>query len=579
MKKILLYTLGLAGILSMNSCAEDFLDQNNSHQLSPEKQFDSDDAVAAATAPLYSYVWYGFNDKFSYGMGDGRANNITAQYSEYIYPYTNFTESSVSAGLSDAWSSLYTVVAQSNNTINNIQSYSTGSVSQSAKTKAIAEARFMRGTAYWYIASLWGCGIIYENTANLVTNYVVPAQPRLDVMEFAIRDLEYAAKYLPTTQGDKGRVTKYSAFGMLSRMYLSMAGLTTEGAYDGTNAATDFDRGTRNPYYLELARKAARKVIRESGAKLLDNYFDLFYYKTINNNEESLFQLQFLQGEGIGGAAQSMPRFFGWSTTVNDGNNWGAATYCSYDLWMEFKDYEDATLGTKHVDDKIRRHNSVASYGEEYPELSTDENPYIYGITEEASTQGANVKKYVIGSNKINGISAIHSAGINSYMLRLAEVYLNYAEAIMGNNESTRDEEALTYFNKVRQRAGMPTKDKITYEDLRHEFRVELAFEGLYWYQLLRRSYYRQQEVISYVNNQYRNASYWEASTKTYKLSDTYTKPGPQVSTATASNLVLPMSNIDQNKNPYLKSDANGNVPTTPYQFGEREVDEATLFD
>ena len=164
-------------------------------------------------------------------------------------------------------------------------------------------------------------------------------------------------------------------------------------------------------------------------------------------------------------------------------------------------------------------------------------------------------------------------------MLRLAEVYLNYAEAIMGNNESTRDEEALTYFNKVRQRAGMPTKDKITYEDLRHEFRVELAFEGLYWYQLLRRSYYRQQEVISYVNNQYRNASYWEASTKTYKLSDTYTKPGPQVSTATASNLVLPMSNIDQNKNPYLKSDANGNVPTTPYQFGEREVDEATLFD
>ena len=189
MKKIILYTLGLAGILSMNSCAEDFLDQNNSHQLSPEKQFDSDDAVAAATAPLYSYVWYGFNDKFSYGMGDGRANNITAQYSEYIYPYTNFTESSVSAGLSDAWSSLYTVVAQSNNTINNIQSYSTGSVSQSAKTKAIAEARFMRGTAYWYIASLWGCGIIYENTANLVTNYVVPAQPRLDVMEFAIRDL------------------------------------------------------------------------------------------------------------------------------------------------------------------------------------------------------------------------------------------------------------------------------------------------------------------------------------------------------------------------------------------------------
>ena len=45
-------------------------------------------------------------------------------------------------------------------------------------------------------------------------------------MEFAIRDLEYAAAYLSDTPAQTGRVTKYSAFGMLSRVYLSMAGLT-----------------------------------------------------------------------------------------------------------------------------------------------------------------------------------------------------------------------------------------------------------------------------------------------------------------------------------------------------------------
>lgn len=44
----------------------------------------------------------------------------------------------------------------------------------------------------------------------------------------------------------------------------------------------------------------------------------------------------------------------------------GAATYCSYDLFEEFRDYKDPTLNTK-VDDKIRRHYSVASYGESYP--------------------------------------------------------------------------------------------------------------------------------------------------------------------------------------------------------------------
>lgn len=563
----------------MSSCADDFLDQENSYQLSQENYFDSDAAVQSSTSALYNYVWYDFNDKFYYGMGDGRANNITAQYSDYIYPYTNFTDNSLSQGLTQAWGSLYSVVSQSNNTINNIKTKCTSNVSESAKVKAMAEARFMRGLAYWYIGTLWGCGIIYENVADMVDNYVVPAQPRADVIEFAIRDMEYAAKNLPTTQGDKGRVTKYAAFGMLSRLYLSMAGLTTSGPYDGTNVATDFNRGSRNEYYLDLAKKAALKVIKESDAKLLDSYAELWSASTINNNSESLFQLQFIAGDGVGGAGQSMTRFLAWSTMVADTNAWGGATYCSYDLWEEFKEYLDENLGTV-VDDAIRRHNSVASYGESYPELSADaSDPYVYGVTETAGSQGANIKKYVIGTKKVNGFSTVNNSGINSYMLRLAEVYLNYVEAVLGNAESTTDADAIKYFNMIRRRAGVAEKTKLTYEDLRHENRVEFAFEGLYWYQLVRRSYYKQQEVVNYVNNQNRNASYYESSTHTYELSDTYVAPGAGVATATAKSLTLPMADTDQTKNPYLKTDANGNISTQPYVFGEREIDQATLFD
>ena len=569
----------MAGILSFNSCAEDFLKQDNTYQLSPDNYFDSDEAVASATYPLYNYVWFDFNDKFYYGMGDGRANNITAQYSNYIYPYTNFTENSLSQGLSEAWGSLYSVVSQSNNTINNLQTRCTSGVSETAKIQGIAEARFMRGLAYWYIGTLWGCGIIYENTSDMVNNYVVPAQPREDVIEFAIRDMEYAAKHLPAAQGDAGRVNKYTAFGMLSRFYLSMAGLTTSGAYDGTNVATDFNRGTRNEYYLDLAKKAALKVIKQSNYKLLDNYADLWSADNINNNSEAMFQLQFIKGDGAGGAGQSMTRFLAWSTMVADTNAWGGATYCSYDLWEEFKEFLDENLGVK-VDDAIRRHNSVASYGEEYPELSADPaDPYIYGVTESPSSQGANVKKYVIGTKKVNGFSVPNNSGINTYMMRLAEIYLNYAEAVLGNSESTTDADVLKYFNMLRKRAGVPEKTKLTYEDIRHENRVEFAFEGLYWYQLVRRGYYKQQEVVNYVNNQNRNASYFESSTNTYKLSKEYAAPGAGVATATAKSLTLPMADTDQTKNPNLKTDANGDIKTVKYEFGEREVDEATLFD
>lgn len=574
---ILKYTLALAGMLSFTGCANDFLEQKNTYQISQDNFFDNDEAVSQAVMPLYSYVWYDFNDKFYYGMGDGRANNITAQYSEYIYPYTNFTETGLSSGLTEAWGALYSVVAQANNTINNIANNSTANVSETAKIQGIAEARFMRGLAYWYISSLWGCAIIYNNTQDLVNNYVVSPSPVADGIEFAIRDMEYAAVHLPSASPATGRVNKYAAYAMLSRFYLSMAGLTTSGRYDGSNVATDANRGTRNEYYLDAAKKAAAVVIEKGPYKLADTYAELFAASTFNNNSESIFQLQFQAG-AEDGLAQSMTRFLAWSTQVNQGNSWGGSTYCSYDLWEEFKEYEDPTLGTK-VDDAIRRHNCVASYGETYPELSANpEKPYIYGETESPGNQGANIKKYVIGTNAVNGFAMNNNSGINTYMMRLAEVYLNYAEAVLGNNATTTDATALKYINELRTRAGVPTKNSLTFEDIRHEFRLETAFEGLYWYFLVRRGYYQQQEMVNYVNNQYRNASYFKKSTHEYVLSEDYTAPGPSVATATAKNLTLPIADTDQTKNPLLKPDGSGNITTVAYQFGNREVEDTDLF-
>ena len=576
--KYIISTIALTGVLALTGC-EDFLEQKNTHDLNQQTFFDSEAALRAATAPLYNYVWAGFNDKFYYGMGDGRANNITAQYSDYIYPYTNLSETSLSQGLTDAWNSFYSVVAQANNTINNITDYSAPTLSEDSKRVSIAEARFMRGTAYWYIASLWGVGIIYTNTSSMVNNYVVPANPGVDVIEFAIRDLEYAAKYLPKTPADAGRVTCYSAYGMLSRVYLSMAGLTTDGLYNGSNVATDFNRGTRNQTYLDLAKRAALKVIAESGAGLIDNYGDLFAAKSFNNNSESLFQLQWLPATQANSSAcgNTMVRFLAWSTMVADKDAWGGATYCSWNLWEEFKTYKDETLG-KTVDDAVRRHYSVASYGEFYPAMNMKNGGYTYGETENPGNQGANIKKYVIGTTADNGgISEPGNSGTNTYMMRLAEVYLNYTEAVLGNSASTTDTE---YFNRVRTRAKMESKKSITYEDLRHERRMEFAFEGQYWYDLVRRSYYRQQEVINYMNHQQRNASYeYQTESGVYEISPDYVEPGNGVATATANSLILPMSDTDQSKNPYLKPDTGGNLQTVAYEFGEKEVSEEDLFN
>ncbi|MDD3332611.1 MAG: RagB/SusD family nutrient uptake outer membrane protein, partial [Proteiniphilum sp.] len=97
MKNKILIIAALVSLLLWTGC-EDFLTQTNNTNPNQETFFDSDQAVEAATSPLYNYVWYTFNEKFYYGMGDGRANNITARWSDYIYPYTNLTETALSIG-------------------------------------------------------------------------------------------------------------------------------------------------------------------------------------------------------------------------------------------------------------------------------------------------------------------------------------------------------------------------------------------------------------------------------------------------------------------------------------------------
>ena len=109
------------------------------------------------------------------------------------------------------------------------------------------------------------------------------------------------------------------------------------------------------------------------------------------------------------------------------------------------------------------------------------------------------VKKGVTGNQKDNPAINTRNSGLNNALLRYAEVLLNYAEAELGNSASTTNATALQYFNAVRTRAGLSGKQSVNWEDIRHERRIEFCMEGLYWYDLMARAYYRQQEIINYL--------------------------------------------------------------------------------
>lgn len=495
-----LYILLVALFVGFSSC-EDFLDNPPTGEINGAGI--NDENIDALTYPLYNLVWSDFNGQFYYALGDGRSYNLNAPYSDYIYPFADFNENGLTGPLVNAWGSLYIVIQQANKVIKTINA---STVAEETKQEYIAVARFMRGTAYWHLASLWGNAIISEDPTPLTQNPVVNTNPTSDVYEFAIRDLEYAAKYLPERAALTGQINKYAAYAMLSRVYLHYSGFIA-----AENAGRNYNAGSRDASYLELAKKAAEKVINNGGFSLMADYDELFMVKN-NNNSESIFALQWDTGrfgtdaDGGWGYINSQQAYFAFSGAVTgDDAAWGGGgTGFTYNALKEFVDEGD----------RIRRRATYMGYGDHYPEIDQANGGLTYdgnyGINETSTGSGAastlNVKKGVTGKPADNnGRSGRMNSALNTYMIRYAEVLLNYAEATLGDNTSTSDDKALEYFNAVRTRVNLAPKTSLTWEDIRKERRLEFCMEGRYWYDLVARAYYKRQEVVNYLIGQERS--------------------------------------------------------------------------
>ena len=114
------------------------------------------------------------------------------------------------------------------------------------------------------------------------------------------------------------------------------------------------------------------------------------------------------------------------------------------------------------------------------------------------------IKKYVTGrAADVGGQSAQQNYGNDTYMMRLSEMYLIYAEAVLGNSASTTDATALEYFNAVHTRAGLPRfEDPLTADVIFNERIVEFAMEGMAWYDLVSLHYYNKAKAYAILNSQ-----------------------------------------------------------------------------
>ncbi|MGD9929124.1 MAG: RagB/SusD family nutrient uptake outer membrane protein [Mangrovibacterium sp.] len=486
MKNKLKYFAVIVLFLTLGACKEEFLDTPPQDSITSDNFYKTEADVRANTASLYGMPWFEFNDKFSWCAGDLMAGDIFHDWDqEGQFMFLTFNAGN--AIISQGWNGLYRVVSYANSIINDMPRAASGNVTEDVINRALGEARFVRAMTYYLLVEFWGEVPIVENSTELVTsnNMMLPKNTRSSIYEFMKRDLEFAAANLPATDVP-GRVTQWSAKGLLAKLHLTIA--------QGTKAAEDYDK----------AKAYALDVITNSGLSLMTNYGDLFKIEN-NNNPETLFALQWItQGWGYGNSRQAV--FARSSVITQNTQAWGGGKSVTYDFIL------DVEPGDR------RRPHIYMRLGDYYPEINKANGGYTYNIVslddEGNQLEGAapmlnNLKKYVIGSSDDSpGVGTNQDVSINEYLLRLADVYLIYTEAVLGSGTSTTDAKALEYLNAIRSRAGLPPKSSVSYMDILKERRIEFGIESMNWFDI-KRFYYRDpQAAIAYLNAQERAYRY-----------------------------------------------------------------------
>ena len=132
-----------------------------------------------------------------------------------------------------------------------------------------------------------------------------------------------------------------------------------------------------------------------------------------------------------------------------------------------FTIYEDVSaVGADGVTYYSFGGSAPASYGAFRTMTSADDANW--------SCTGFSVRKFLAENGSVNGVD--RSSSIPWIDFRLAEIYLNYAEAVVESGSGSAAD-AASYINALRKRAGHNDQIPLTLDNVRKERRVEMAFE------------------------------------------------------------------------------------------------------
>ena len=545
---IITKTVIVSVMLLLLSGCEDFLNRPTEDNYTVDSFYQTDEQCFQAVNPVYNSPWYDFQRGF-FKVGEVLSGN----YYWGSSPYLTFTINSTDQDLVNMSASLWSVNAYCNGIIENIDMKAGPDVSEQAKHTVKGEALVWKAMTYFYLVRTFGAvPIIHNNSAmisagdyNQIFKATIP-----NVYDYIIMTLEKAIEWLPESN-DPGRIDRYTAYGLLSKVYLTKAGYGMS--------------GSRNQDDLDKAAFYAGKVIDESGRNLLPVYSDIFRLQN-NYSEESLLAWHWVVSNQWT-SQNTLQSDLGIQGIDEYGATWGGYSGPSVDLQDAFGE-NALSFARNNVD--ARRKATMMMYGDKYDYFWVDKGGLDYTefaveSMEYQSPVGANEVKHIVGNDNDHQIGIGHAmarmaTSLSTHLLRLSDVYLIYAEAVLGNSASTSDAKALKAFNDVRGRSvqGYEAKTSITWQDIWKERRLELACEGDRWYDYVRWHYYEPAKAIAEIKAQRRNqyiglGQYY--TTGVLDPENTYYDTGATAPNVTDAHFQLPFPDTDLTMNPNLLLD------------------------
>lgn len=434
MKQLKIYLSVFIAIL-MASCKDSFLDLQPIDSAASENFYKTAADMKVALNSAYASLQSGGISTNNYVFGEISSDNTYPVASGSVSDQDEFDRfyiRTTNPFIAGRWNNGYNAISRSNTVLEKIVSVD---MDEQLKRRYTAEAKFLRAFVYFELVRTFGeIPLVTKSlTSDLDAAYDYGRNAVEEVYAQIETDLSEASVDLPAsyTGADIGRATAGAAKALLGKVYLTQR------------------------KFPQAATKL--KEVIDMGIYDTVSYADAFD-PTLKNGKEAVFEIQFAAGMGEG---NPWPNAFAPQNSGNAVINFGGGgnnrpTQDLIDAYESGDIRKDFSLATSYV-----------------------------------NASGQTIQDVYVRKYRFN--PALNNDNANNIpVIRYADVLLMYAECL---NEQGYDAsgDSFHYLNMIRKRAGLAAKTAADIPDqeafrlaMEQERRLEFAFEGHRWYDLVR---------------------------------------------------------------------------------------------